>query len=162
MSLSVFQRLAGTLLDRFRIGRAGPTLRQGTASPFAEEVIGDNGDLYIQCGATQSFYQKRNGRWSDLSVPAYQRKVVITGTYTVLPSDSYLGINHNGPVDIYLPPGMSSRTLVIKDEGGWCSGDNRIRIFASLNEFIEGDTDMILNLPRSAATLIFGQEWHLI
>lgn len=68
MSLFVFQRLAGTLLDRFRIGRVGPTIRQGTDNPNVSAVDGNNGDLYIRYGDISGIFQMHDNLWCEISV----------------------------------------------------------------------------------------------
>jgi hypothetical protein len=68
MSLYVFQRLAGTLLDRFRIGRVGPTIRQGIDDPNDSAVDGNNGDLYIRYGENPGLFQMHDNLWCELSV----------------------------------------------------------------------------------------------
>ena len=66
MSSHVFQRLAGTLLDRFRIGRAGPTIRQGVEDPNTSAVDGNDGDVYIRYGSTPGMYQMVENTWRQL------------------------------------------------------------------------------------------------
>lgn len=164
MGLSVFQNLAGTLLSTFRLGRRGPTLRQGTVDPNVDGVEGNDGDVYIQYGDVQQFFQQRLGVWYPIGQEGngFSRKVITSPSYAVQPTDHYLGVNYSGPVTITLPPGLVHKTYIIKDETGQASDLTPITILAHTGETIDGDPEVIVRGGYTSLTLVFGGEWHII
>lgn len=162
MSLYVFQRLAGTLLDRFRIGRVGPTIRQGTDNPNTSAVDGNDGDIYIRYGETPGMFQMFDNVWREMNAMSLPRVLVATPVYNATNMNEYIGVNRNGTVEIYLPAGMTEKKFVIKDEGGLCSTINTITIFAADGESIDGVHTYVMESARSSLTLVFGSEWHII
>lgn len=162
MSMYVFQRLAGTLLDRFRIGRVGPTIRQGTDNPNILAVDGNDGDVYIRYGETPGIFQMFNNIWREITSPAVQRQLVETPVFNATNENSFIGVNRNGSVEIYLPAGFSDKKFTIKDESGLCSRINSITVHPASGETIDGKTSYIIESPYSALTLFYGSEWHII
>jgi len=160
--MGIFQTLAGTLQSTFKLGKTGPTLRQGTGDPNATSVSGSDGDIYIQYGTTESFFQRRNGAWVDVSVTNIKRHEVTTNSYTILANDHYIGLNYNGAVDLYLPPGAAGKGFIIKDEAGLLSGTNILTVHADGSETIDGASTITLTAPRSSLTLVFGNGWQII
>ncbi len=61
--------LDGTINDDFRIGKKGPRIRQGEATPTS----GANGDLYLQHGTAETarLWHRRSGAWQQLADQAY-------------------------------------------------------------------------------------------
>lgn len=162
MSLYVFQRLAGTLLDRFRIGRVGPTIRQGTDNPNIAAVDGNNGDVYVRHGENPGMFQMFDNIWREMTTLSVQRYLVETPVYDASNQNAYIGVNRNGTVEIYLPPGVSEKRFIIKDEAGLCNRTNSITIFPADGETIDGQASYVMESPRSALTIFFGSEWHII
>lgn len=58
----VTSNLAGTSAPSFKLGKNGPTIFQGTASPTSSA---SEGDLYIQTGSTPAFFQFISGSWAS-------------------------------------------------------------------------------------------------
>jgi hypothetical protein len=163
MGLAVFQNLAGTIRSAFRLGRSGPTLRQGATDPNEAQVSGLDGDIYIQHDADNQLFQRRNGVWMNIGGEAFSRKPITTATYNVAITDHYLGVNHAGPVDIFLPPGVKNKQFIIKDESGLADKTNRpINIIPYGDELIDGDSEMIIVGGFTSLTIVFGDNWHLI
>lgn len=163
MGLSIFQNLAGTLRSTFRLGRSGPTLRQGTDDPNASQVAGNDGDVYIQCGTSaQAFYQRRAGYWVNISTPTMVRSTVTTPSYIVGAHETYIGINYNGPVNIYLPKGTDGRNLIIKDEGGYVSDVSPLTIYTQAPDTAEGSDSIVATVSRTSISLFFGGQWNII
>lgn len=164
MSLSsIFYNIAGTLKNTFRIGKDGPTLRQGKTDPNSANVVGVDGDVYILHDTEDHFFQRRNGSWINIGGEGFTRTVVTTATYTVKPTDYYIGVNRSGPVTINLPAGLKNKTYLIKDESGMANmNDNPITVNPDGLETIDGESEMIIVAPYTSLTLVFGGEWHLI
>lgn len=160
---SVFHNLAGTFKSAFRIGREGPTLRQGTSDPNASAVFGLDGDIYIQHDIEEKIFQRRNGVWLNIGGEGFTRTAVTTPSYTVQPTDYYIGINYAGPVTIQLPAGVTNKQFIIKDESGLANGSDRlITVLPEGEETIDGQEDLLIVAGYTSLTLVFGNEWHLI
>jgi hypothetical protein len=162
MGLSVFQRLAGTIMPYFRIGQVGPTIRQGTGNPDEDSVSGNDGDLFIRYGSSPSLFQMRSGVWLEQGNVSLNRTVITTAEFTATNQQYYLGVNRNGSVDIYLPPGIENKSFVIKDEGGNVSETKTITLHPYGSETIDGETTYVVSTPRYSITLVFGDGWHCI
>lgn len=82
----------------------------------------------------------------------------ITGTYSVLKSDYYLGVDtsaSDNPISLTLPSAsllQSGQTYVFKDEGGEASAKN-VSISASSGETIDGSNAVILESPYASIQL---------
>ena len=162
MGLSVFQRLAGTIIPHFKIGKIGPTIRQGTDNPLVGNIAGDNGDVYIRHGSKPGLFQMFNGLWREMGAIPLSRTEVNTAIFNATNQHSYLGVNFNGSVDIYLPPGSESKSFVIKDEGAKAAINRPITIHASNGQSIEGQSTYVIQSARGSITIVYGSEWHLI
>jgi hypothetical protein len=166
MGLSVFQNLAGTLRSAFRLGKNGPTLRQGANDPNVTNEAGNDGDVFIQYGATQSIYQRKNGHWfavGEGTANPITRRSVTSSTYIASVNDQYLGVNYPGPVTIYLPDGVENMNIIIKDESGNANEVTApIHIVPYNGQTIDGETEIIIRQGYVSLSLIYGAEWHLI
>jgi hypothetical protein len=162
MGLSVFQRLAGTIMPYFRIGQVGPTIRQGTDNPDTAAVAGSDGDVYIRYGTSTGVYQMSSGVWLEQGNVSLNRTLVTTAEFTATNQQYYLGINRDGTVTIYLPPGIENKSFVFKDEGGHASSEKTITLIPYGSETIDGSTSYVINTPRYSITLVFGDGWHCI
>lgn len=171
MGLTIFQNLAGTLRSTFRLGRTGPTLRQGTEDPIAASVAGANGDIYIKHGTQPGFFQMSNNTWQAVAgntgstgtTPTTTRTAITVSDYIVSQNDYYLGVSRNNSVNLYLPVGSDSKTYIIKDEGGFASEAKPITVTPASGQKIEGlDTYQII-APRGSVTIVFGGNgWHVV
>lgn len=162
MGLSVFQRLAGTLVPYFRIGQTGPTIRQGTGNPDTDSVPGSDGDLYVRYGTNTGVYQMTSGVWLEQGNVSLNRTKVITAEFTATNQQYYLGVNRDGAVTIYLPPGIENKSFVFKDEGGFVSESKTITIVPYGSETIDGSASYVITTPRYSITLVYGEGWHCI
>ncbi len=162
MGLSVFQRLAGTILPYFRIGQIGPTIYSGTGNPGDDDVSGNNGDIFIRYGSTPGLFQMYNDVWREQGDLSLQRSLVQSATFNATNQNYYIGVNRNGTVDLFLPAGLSGKSFVIKDEGGFASNILPITIIPQEGETIEGQSTYTIEAPRGSLTLVFGGEWHVI
>lgn len=162
MGLSVFQRLAGTIMPYFRIGQVGPTIRQGTDNPDAASVTGSNGDIYICYGTKPGVYQMSSSVWLEQSNMTLNRTKITISEFTVTNQQYYLGVNRDGIVTIYLPPGVENKSFVFKDEGGYASVEKSITIVPHGSETIDGANVYVITAARGSVTLVFGEGWHCI
>lgn len=162
MGLSVFQRLAGTIVPYFRIGQVGPTIRQGTDNPEAMSVTGTNGDIYICYGTKTGIYQLSSGVWLEQSNMVLNRTKIATSEFTATNQQYYLGVNRDGAVTIYLPPGVENKSFVFKDEGGYASVGKAITLIPYGSETIDGASSYVITTARHSITLVFGEGWHCI
>ncbi len=159
---SVFNNIAGTLKSTFRLGKVGPSLRQGTLDPNDSAVSGIDGDIYIQFGSDQRFYQRRGGVWIGLSDDG-RRTAVTTATFTATMSQYYLGVNYAGNVAIALPAGVEGKQYNIKDESGLASYTRSITVTANGSQKIDGAATVVLNVPYQSVSLLFGGgNWFIL
>lgn len=162
MAFPFFNNIAGTLRNAFRIGTGGPSIRQGEANPNTAPVAGVDGDIYIQHDTAEMF-QRRGGVWINIGGEGFSRTAVTSASYTIQPTDHYIGVNFDGPVEIYLPAGIENKQFVIKDESGLANDTDRtITVIADGFETIDGDPEMVLTVGYVSITLVYGSEWHLI
>lgn len=86
----------------------------------------------------------------------------VTGNYTVLAGDSYLGVRQTAAVALTLPFGVANKQYVIKDELG-AAGTYAITIYPNGTETIDGQSSYIINVNYGSVTLIFGaNNWSSI
>lgn len=162
MGLSVFQRLAGTIMPYFRIGQVGPTIRQGTDNPDTASVSGSNGDIYVRYGLKPGIFQMTSGVWLEQGNVSLNRIKITTAEFTATNQQYYLGINRDGAVTIYLPPGIENKSFVVKDEGGYASSGQPITIVPYGSETIDGANSYVITTAKYSITLVFGEGWHCI
>jgi len=85
----------------------------------------------------------------------------VTGNYTALPTDEYIGVSSDSGVTILLPPGIDGRTYTIKDEYG--QGSGKITIRSLINESIDNKLNYIIRVPNQSVSVVFrGTGWWLI
>lgn len=163
MAYPIFQNIAGTLRSAFRLGKNGPTLRQGSADPNVATVQGSDGDVYIQNSTPPSLFQRNAGFWHNVAGEGFKRTPVTSSEYNVQLTDYYIGVDYDGDVDIMLPAGVSNKVFIIKDESGLVNGTNRrINLIPDGLETIDGETEITIQAPYTSLTIVFGSEWHLI
>lgn len=163
MAYPIFQNIAGTLKAAFRIGKAGPSLRQGSQDPNTANVTGLDGDLYIRQSSTPAVFQMKDSFWRNISGEGFKRTAVTSSSYTILETDHYIGVNYAGDVNLVLPPGMENKMFIIKDESGAVNNSNRrIIVSADGTETIDGSDQITIQAPYTSMTIVFGAEWHII
>jgi len=97
----------------------------------------------------------------------FQRAAVNSTTYTIVPTDTFIGVQHTtiASVTITLPLGSSvslGRKISIKDEGGNASLNN-ITVNRSGSDTIDGDTGFIFSIDHGAIHVQWtGFEWSII
>ena len=110
-----------------------------------------------------------NGTQWEPATPldAFQRAVVSSSTYTILDTDTFIGVQYTttGAVTLTLPLGSSisnGRIISIKDEGGLASINN-ITVNRSSTDTIDGDNSLIIAIDHGAIQLMWtGYEWSII
>ena len=160
MSQSLFQRIAGTLSPIFRIGKQGPSIRQGTANPITSGETGNTGDVYLYTGNDGGVFQKTPGGWVPMSMSSCSSINISADGTTNLPNTaSYVGVTASGNVNVVLATGRKGQTIVVKDEVGFSTPRT---ITVSSPELIDGQTSTILVTAYSSITLYFTTSWNLI
>lgn len=153
----------GTMANMFRIGKAGPTIMQGSADPDAD--AGLNGDLYVQISANPRLYIKQPTGWTVSSDPGFgyvRQSVASAGSTTIDAQTSYVAVNAQANTTIQLMPGVLSKTVVIKDEGGTAAG-NTITVTGQSGVTIDGQSNWTIDVNYGALTVTFGgSEWHIV
>lgn len=162
MSLSVFQKLAGTILSTFRIGKSGPTIQQGPANPGDSQIVGNEGDMYIRVGSSPGVFQLITGVWRELGNLSLKRTFVTSASFNATMQHHYLGVNRNGSVELQLPPGVEEKSFVIKDESGRASQNNVITIVPEFGDTIDGQSSYQIDAPYGSITMVYGDGWHVI
>jgi hypothetical protein len=158
----VRSKIDGTMSSSFGIGKQGPTIFQGSSNPNVSNQTAVNGDIYVRVGATPTMYQFRSNTWVDVTGEVFSRTAVTISSYGVLGTDFYLGVRVNGPVNLVLPQGTFGKKYIIKDEIGSASQTNTISIMAGSSDTIDGKSSFVINTARSAVTIVYGVEWHVI
>ena len=84
---------------------------------------------------------------------------VTTSTYTVTPTDFYIGVNYAGPVTITLPASANSgRMLIIKDEDGDAE-TNPITVLGTVDNDAGG---FIIQINNGAIQLLYRNGWRIV
>lgn len=163
MAYPIFQNIAGTLKAAFRIGKAGPSLRQGSQDPNTANVTGLDGDLYIRQSSTPAVFQLKDSVWHSISGEGFKRTPVTSSSYSIQETDHYIGVNYAGDVNLALPPGVTDKIFIIKDESGLVNNTNRrIIVSADNSETIDGSAQITIQAPYTSMTIVYGAEWHII
>ena len=94
----------------------------------------------------------------------WSRATVSGATYTVAPTDTYLGITGTSttPVTINIPAGSTEgRSLQLKDEGG-NAFNNAITVNCGGSETIDNATSMLMNVNFEGLTLRYSNsKWWI-
>jgi hypothetical protein len=84
---------------------------------------------------------------------------VTTSTYTVTPTDFYIGVNYAGPVTIILPASANSgRMLIIKDEDGDAE-TNPITVQGTVDNDVGG---FIIQINNGGIQLLYRNGWRIV
>lgn len=92
-------------------------------------------------------------------IPAYPTVEITSSTYTVLPTDYYIGVNYSGQVTITLPStSQAGKELIIKDESGLASINNIVLVGT-----VDNDAGgAVLAVNNGALHLLFREGWRII
>lgn len=151
----------GTTADDFRIGKRGPTIRQGTTDPNLPSVrAGVSGDLYVRTGNAPRLYQFDTAKWIDISSDLRMRRVVEDASALIDIDDTYVGVRYVGDCALTLPQGREGLKIVVKDEVGR-EANGTITVSVSGTDTIDAQTSVTL-YSRDSLTLFYGAEWHII
>lgn len=153
----------GTMANQFRIGKAGPTILQGSAVP--DNANGSNGDLYVQIGSTPKLYIKRTVGWLVSGDPSFGfvRQPVTDGASTTLNANTtYAGVSITANTTVNLATGYSGKTVVVKDEGG-TAGTNIISVTGQEGDTIDGQSSWNIDIDYGSLTLVYGSVgWNIV
>lgn len=165
MTSPIFQLLAGTIASTFRIGKSGPTIKQGSGDPNATEVAGSNGDLFIKHGASPRLFQRSNGRWIDPTA-AFSSVLEVNGASAMIPeeSDFVYVATAAGNVSLTLPEGYTGKKLTIKDSSGTLiSGARSITLAPREPSSIDGSPTLSITVDYTSISLVYaGGNWMII
>lgn len=109
--------------------------------------------------------QKFEGADPGSSGVRYATITVTSASYTIQPTDYYIGVNFPGAVTITLPSNVDSGTCyVVKDELGQASnGANRyIAIVPSGSDTIDGKDKATIAYDYGSLTLIYKNGWRIV
>lgn len=100
--------------------------------------------------------------WKNEFAPGLKRTIVTTTYYAQL-SDTYLGVQHNNSLTIYLPSGVLNKVLIIKDEKGQANS-KAINIVSANNETIYYKSSYQMTTKGGCVWLLFGSDnnWNII
>ena len=88
----------------------------------------------------------------------YNTRLVTTSSYTVVPSDYYVGVNYAGVCTITLPVATNGDKVIIKDESGACSANHIV-----LSGNVDNDPGgAILAMDNGAIHMIYRDGWRII
>lgn len=88
----------------------------------------------------------------------YTTRLVTTSTYTVVPTDYYVGVNYPGVCTITLPVSTNGDKVIIKDESGLASVNNII-----LAGNVDNDPGgAILAIDNGGIHMIYRDGWRII
>lgn len=121
----VWLNLSGTTAETFSLGKGGPTVYHGTGTPI--NATGEDGDIYIQTGASPGFFQRSGGIWRSLVPSTFRRQQITSGsTGNINGSTTYAAIVFGtaNPTTVNLPTGVEGMQITIKDEVGLAQNYN--------------------------------------
>jgi hypothetical protein len=130
----------------------------------------DNGIEYVyiidESGSTQWVQPTNTGGFSTTSISILSTTSVTGATYTILPTDYYIGVSYAGPVTITLPTNPETgREIVVKDESGNAgNGVNRqiTIVGATVAHKIDNKNSAIINLDNAGLHFIYRSGWRII
>lgn len=90
--------------------------------------------------------------------------IVNSSSYEVKTKDYYIGVNYAGVVTITLPKPTDGKRIVVKDESGQASWNNRhIRIVPfSPSDTIDNQDAAIIQIDDGSLTFIYREGWRII
>lgn len=84
----------------------------------------------------------------------------VTGNYTVLDTDEYIGVDSTSLVTVTLPIGVVGRVYTIKEEHG--AGSGKVNVQGSSNEKIDGSAFKQLSANASLTVVFRAGSWRII
>ena len=154
----------GTMADRFRIGKRGPTILQGTEPPTGD--IGSSGDVYIMHGSAPRLYQKSGIAWFWSHDPqfAFVRQTVQAGQALAVEADTtHVSVTASadpGETTVTLPSGAMGMSIVVKDEAG-IADQHAIVVQGATGQTIDGSDQRQITTNRGFLTLVFTTFWQV-
>lgn len=123
-------------------------------------------DVVITTPTSEDVLQYNGSGWVNATIgTTFTRTAVNTGTYTILPTDIFIGVlyTQTGEVALTLPnsqtPGLR---FDIKDEGGNAK-KNKITVTPTGGETIDGGTSLTIRVDYANVSLLWtGYEWSII
>lgn len=132
-------------------GPAGPQGEPGIQGP--QGLQGDTGSAGPQGEAGPIGPQGPSGAVS-------RNTVIVSGNYTALTTDYYIGVQAEGPVTITLPEDAPKGTeYIIKLQMGAPIGNRKVTVKSGTN--IDNVNMIILTNPYEALQVLFQGTWHI-
>lgn len=157
----MYNNLHGTMHPSFQIGKKGCIIYQGNSSPDSE--TGNDGDLYIEHGATPRLYQKINSVWIKLGDP-YKTVTLVSSNYTVTTADEILLVDTSSiAITVTIPSVLltSGRVLTFKDIGN--AYTNNITVVTEGTEKIDGQDSIVIDFNYGSYSVVSdGTNWYVI
>lgn len=165
MTVDAFQRHYQSFLSRVQqqlstIGGGGEVRLE-----FLDDVNRNSVKVNNKFIRYNSTTQKFEGADPGSSGVRYATITVTSESYTIQPTDYYIGVNFPGAVTITLPSNVDSGTCyVVKDELGQASnGANRyITIVPSGSDAIDGKDKATIAYDYGSLTLIYRNGWRIV
>lgn len=91
-------------------------------------------------------------------------KLITSSSYSVKNKDYYIGVNYEGISTITLPSPTEGKRIVVKDESGRASWNNRhIRVVPlNASDNIDGEDAAIIQIDHGSLTFIYREGWRII
>lgn len=130
----------------------------------------------VFAGVTYSIPDTDDTGWQDLTdfldalaekaatttSQSWQTQIVNTTPYSILPTDTYVGVNVGSASIVNLPPGVDGRILVIKDESGNAVANNVV-VTPAGGDTINGLTTFNINKALQAIFIVYRNgDWKII
>ena len=105
-------------------------------------------------------YDASTGKFVFSKLPSVTTASVTEATYTLTSTDSYIGVNRAGAVEITLPSVgvVDGRLLYIKDESG-AAETNPITVLGTVDNDAGG---FVLQINNGSITLIYRDGWRIV
>ena len=105
-------------------------------------------------------YDASTGKFVFSKLPSVTTASVTDATYTLTSTDSYIGVNRAGAVEITLPSVgvVDGRLLYIKDESG-AAETNPITVLGTVDNDAGG---FVLQINNGSITLIYRDGWRIV
>lgn len=172
----------GTTEATFRLGLVGPRLHHGETVP--DDVLGENGDLYVRTGSSPGLYSRLAGSWKSLreeetfvNAPVARGEIltvdpsatlvtVFRNPYTIdtidMTIDTTVETIDSQPTNLHttvvLPTGVEGQTLTIKDVSGLYEAFE-IRVTGWVDDAVQASMTAI----SSKMELLFsGGSWRIV
>ena len=152
----------GTMANQFRIGKAGPTILQGTSAP--DNNVGLSGDIYVEVSNTPRLYMKQSIGWypSGDSTFGFTPQTCSDTTNTLNVITTYAGVSVGAPTTVTLMTGTDGKTVVVKDESG-TAASNTITVVGQEGDLIDGQASWNIDVDHGAMTLVYNNAgWHIV